>query len=100
MVNLTFSKSKCTLYSVHTGGFMKVSTKELRIHPGKIIEYAASGHDVTVTYRGKPMVKISAIDTPAAADVSIESAFGIWKTHEDKVDVDKYLRDIRKGRTF
>lgn len=29
-----------------------------------------------------------------------EGAFGMWKNRADIVDVEKYARNIRKGRTF
>ena len=32
---------------------MEVSTKELRIQPGKIIDQVVNGEEVTVTFRGK-----------------------------------------------
>ena len=37
---------------------MEVSTKELRIQPGKIIDQVVNGQEITVTYRGKALAKI------------------------------------------
>jgi len=37
---------------------MEITTKELRIQPGKIIDQVVNGQEVTVTYRGEALVKI------------------------------------------
>lgn len=78
---------------------MEVTTKELRIQPGKIIEQVSVGQEITVTYRGKPLAKIipfqPAIDTDQ--DTSI---FGMWKTHKNVLSVEAQVRDLRKGRQF
>ena len=34
---------------------MKITTKELRIQPGKIIDHVAKGHEVIITYHGKAL---------------------------------------------
>ena len=80
---------------------MKVSTKQLRVQPGKIISVVNSGQDVIVTYRGKPIVKIipfkkNIIDTDVLK--SEDELFGIWKNRKDINDVDEHVRKIRKGR--
>ncbi len=80
---------------------MKVSTKELRIQPGKIIDQVVSGHEVTVTYRGKALAKIVPFKENLESSTDDESTiFGLWKDHEQIENIDKYVRDIRKGRQF
>ncbi|NPE31517.1 type II toxin-antitoxin system prevent-host-death family antitoxin [Methanococcoides sp. SA1] len=79
---------------------MKVTTKELRIQPGKIIEYAASGHEVTVTYRGRSMARIVPFENKETAESSTETILGLWKEHAESRDVDAYIRNIRQGRKF
>ena len=78
---------------------MEITTKELRIQPGRIIEHVVQGQEVIVTYRGKPLVKIVPI-LNQQDDTQQEDIFGLWKDHEDKQDVEKYVRNIRKKRTF
>lgn len=78
---------------------MTVTTKELRIQPGKILNQVSRGEEVTITYRGKPLAKI----VPIAKKVSNSSSddlFGLWKDNEDVVDPDEYVRKKRKGRLF
>ena len=58
-----FARLAFDLFRVYTlkcalGGFMEVSTKELRIQPGKIIDHVVNGQEVTVTFRGKALAKI------------------------------------------
>jgi len=80
---------------------MEVSTKELRIQPGKIIDQVVNGEEITVTFRGKALAKIVPFKGRAQSveneDISI---FGLWKDHKQSENVDDYIRDIRKGRQF
>ncbi len=78
---------------------MKVTTKELRIQPGKIIDQVSVVEEITVTYRGKPLAKI--IPFKPSIDTTDESEiFGMWKNHKENEPVEDYVRELRKGRTF
>ena len=83
---------------------MEISTKQLRIQPGKIISIVNSGQDVTVTYRGKPSAKIISISKKNMIDPkALESdneLFGLWKDRENIENIDQYVRNLRKGRKF
>jgi len=80
---------------------MEVSTKELRIQPGKIIDQVVNGEEITVTFRGKALAKIipykGRVNSIENEDISI---FGLWKDHDLAENVDDYIRNIRKGRQF
>ncbi len=78
---------------------MEVTTKELRIQPGKIIDQVSVGQEITVTYRGKPLAKIIPIRSSVHDDEEA-SIFGLWKTHATGESVDDQVRDLRKGRQF
>ena len=78
---------------------MEVTTKELRIQPGKIIDQVTVGQEITVTYRGKPVARIVPYDS-SPSDASDESMFGMWKDRVGSRTVDEEVRDIRKGRQF
>ena len=78
---------------------MEVTTKELRIQPGKIIDQASIGHEITVTYRGKPTAKIVPFKADAAEKYN-SIIFGMWKNHKDNVSVEEKVRNLRKGRQF
>jgi prevent-host-death family protein len=80
---------------------VKVSTKELRIQPGKIINQVVNGQEVTVTFRGKALARIVPLNTEVQTDENEEiSIFGLWKDHEQTDPVDDYVRGLRKGRQF
>ncbi len=88
-------------YECAQGAYMEVSTKELRIQPGKIIDQVVNGEEIIVTFRGKALAKIvpfkGRINSIENEDISI---FGLWKDHDQAENVDDYLRNIRKGRQF
>ena len=78
---------------------MKVSTKELRIQPGKILDQVVNGGEITVTYRGKSLAKIVPFADCSAPDDDV-SIFGLWKDHEENNTVEDQVRALRKGRSF
>lgn len=79
---------------------MQVTTKQLRIQPGRIISQVNNGQEVTVTYRGEPFAKIIPIMSGknAGSKKPENELFGIWKNREDLEDVDQFVKNIRKGR--
>ena len=80
---------------------MEVTTKELRIQPGKIIDQVANGQEITVTFRGKALARIVPILQHSKYQDSDEtSIFGMWKTHSNDKTVEDTVREIRKGRQF
>ena len=79
---------------------MKISTKELRIQPGRIIHHVASGEEVIITFRGKELAKIVPLERQSRKVENEESIFGMWKDHNKTKSVEETVRDLRKGRTF
>jgi prevent-host-death family protein len=79
---------------------MEVTTKQLRIRPGRIISQVNSGQEITITYRGKALAKIVPIKTEdSKQDINSENElFGIWENRDDIQNVEQYVRSIRKGR--
>ena len=81
---------------------MVITTKQLRLEPGKIMSQVSNGQEITVTYRGKPRAKIIPINTrriPVSQEPDNE-LFGIWKDRKDMANVEQFVRSIRKGRKF
>ena len=80
---------------------MEITTKELRIKPGRIIDQVANGQEITVMFRGKARARIVPIKNISKTfekdDVTI---FGMWKNHIDTKNVEDYVHDLRKGRQF
>jgi prevent-host-death family protein len=80
---------------------MEITTKELRMQPGRIIDQAANGQIITVTFRGKPLVRIVPIKKKSkSSEKDGISIFGLWKNHDETQNVEEHLRDLRKGRQF
>jgi prevent-host-death family protein len=78
---------------------MEVTTKELRIRPGKILNHVRNGDAVTVTYRGKRLARIVPLEQEET-DESFDGIFGMWADHEDRSSVEDTVRELRKGRSF
>lgn len=80
---------------------MEKSAKELRIQPGKIIDQVVNTEDVTVTFRGKALVKIvpfnKEIESTDRDEISI---FGLCKDFNQKDFVEDVVRNSRIGRQF
>jgi prevent-host-death family protein len=80
---------------------MEVTTKELRIQPGRIIEQVTHGQEIIITYRGKALARIVPIrDVSSTTKDQPEDLFGMWKNRNDIENVDTYVRTLRKGRQF
>ena len=88
---------------------MEISTKQLRLQPGRVILQACNGQEITVTYRGKPCAKIvpirktgsiEKIDSKKFDGIIKDELFGMWKDRNEMKDVEQYVRNIRKGRNL
>jgi prevent-host-death family protein len=87
---------KCTLE-----GVMKITTKELRIQPGKILDHVVNGQEVTVTFRGKALAKIVPIHKKDNISMQEDNGFfGMWNKHKEETTVEETVRELRKGRSF
>jgi prevent-host-death family protein len=78
---------------------MEATSKDLRFHTREILDAAMRGEEVVITFHGKPCVKIiSFINTNQE---NKENDFcGMWKDRDDMDDVDEYVRQLRKRRSF
>ena len=80
---------------------MNVSTKELRIQPGKIIDQVVNGEEIIVTFRGKALARIVPIQSEKSeSENQEESIFGMWKMHNQEAEVENMVRNMRQGRQF
>jgi prevent-host-death family protein len=78
---------------------MKATAKDLRFHSKEILETVARGEEVIITYRGKPQAKIVPY-TESSDEYENHHLFGIWRDNESVKDVDQYVRNMRKGRSY
>ena len=78
---------------------MKATAKDLRFYSKELLESVDRGEEVIITYHGKPRAKLVPINENKPAVIKEESQlFGIWKNNPAIDDVNKYVRDLRKGR--
>lgn len=76
---------------------MKATAKDLRFHSKELIETVNRGEEVVITFRGKPCAKLVPFEEKKSKELKNE-LFGIWKDHDLTENVDKYVRNLRKGR--
>ena len=80
---------------------MEVTTKELRIQPGRIIEQVTHGQEIIITYRGKALARIVPLrEANTLTKDQPEDLFGMWNDRDDIENVETYVNSIRKGRQF
>ncbi|GHV73260.1 hypothetical protein AGMMS49940_05620 [Spirochaetia bacterium] len=83
---------------------MEITTKQLRIQPGRIIAQVNKGQEITITYRGRACAKIIPLKNTIEnkrdnnSEETDNELFGMWKDREDMEDVEQYVRNMRKGR--
>ncbi len=78
---------------------MQATSKDLRFHTKEILDAAARGEEVIITFHGKPYAKIIPISSPSQTDKQNDFC-GMWKDRTDMKDVEGYVRNLRKGRSF
>ena len=76
---------------------MEVTTKELRIQPGRILDQVVNGESITVTYRGKRLARIVPFEREEFDDTT-DSMFGMWADHRREASVEETVRTLRQGR--
>ena len=74
---------------------MQATAKDLRFHAKELLETVTRGEEVVITYRGKACAKLVPIKK---GKVEEDELFGIWKDDKKSEDVEKYVRNLRKGR--
>jgi antitoxin (DNA-binding transcriptional repressor) of toxin-antitoxin stability system len=79
---------------------MEITTKQLRIQPGRIISQVHNGQEIIITYRGKAFAKITPLNRENPEQDYDGELFGIWGDREDTKDVEQYVRTMRKGRSL
>ncbi|PIF03736.1 MAG: hypothetical protein CSA86_04855 [Arcobacter sp.] len=74
---------------------MIATAKDLRFNINTLFKLLDKGEEITITYRGKEKAKLKPINSYESKD---DSLFGIWK--DEDINVDKIIRNMRKGRNF
>jgi len=77
---------------------MVVTAKQLRLSTSRILKKVQDIGSVTVTLRGKPVAKLTALNSRVPMRVEDHPSFGIWANREDMQDVHGWLKKIRTPR--
>ncbi|MGH9452381.1 MAG: type II toxin-antitoxin system Phd/YefM family antitoxin [Terriglobia bacterium] len=77
---------------------MVVTAKELRLKTTEVLKKVQKAGSVTITFRGKPIANITALERPAEESVKNDPAFGIWKNRKDLGNAQAWVRKMRKPR--
>ncbi len=75
-----------------------VTAKDLRFNLSYLFDLLGKGEDIMITYRGKAKAKLISHDKIVSK--KDDMLFGIWKDKTNENDVDTFVRNIRKGRSF
>jgi len=78
---------------------MQATSKDLRFHTKEILDAAMRGEEVIITFRGKPYAKIVPIADSSQNDKQNDFC-GMWKDRTEMVDVNEYVRNLRKRRSL
>lgn len=77
---------------------MRASAKDMRVKSRKLLEAVSRGEEVVITYRGKAHAKIIRYKKNLGLRNETHSLFGIWEDNTRVSDVDRFVRDLRRGR--
>ena len=87
---------KCILFFLRMG--MVVTAKQLRLKTSEVLKKVQQVGSITITLRGKPVAKLTAIDGKKPMRAADHPAFGMWADREDMKDVHAWLEKIRTPR--
>jgi antitoxin (DNA-binding transcriptional repressor) of toxin-antitoxin stability system len=80
---------------------MNATVLDLRKNMRNVLAALDRNEKVTLTYRGRKKAIIIPCDNDEnQMSVSEHPAFGMWAEREDMKDVDSFVRNLRKGRSF
>ena len=79
---------------------MQATSKDLRFHTKEILDAAMRGEEVIITFHGKPCAKIVPITAGSNQENKQNEFCGMWKDRTDMDDIESYVRNLRKRRSF
>ncbi len=77
---------------------MVVTAKELRLKTSHVLKKVQQVGSMTVTLRGKPVARLSALKAKRPMPVEDHPSFGMWADRKDMKDVHAWLKKIRTPR--
>ena len=77
---------------------MVVTAKELRLKTSEILKRVQRVGSATITLRGKPVARLTAVAKEERKPLAAFRAFGMWADRKDMKDPSAWVRKIRKPR--
>ena len=77
---------------------MNATAKQLRFNTKSLLQSVARGEEVTITMRGKPVARLVTVNRRRKKKGEDDTIFGMWSDRDDLREVQRYVRNIRKGR--
>jgi prevent-host-death family protein len=74
------------------------TAKDLRYHSRAILLAVSRGEEVIITFRGRPRAKIVPLEKLLEKPEEPSRLFGIWKDNPKVSDVERFVREARRGR--
>jgi prevent-host-death family protein len=77
---------------------MVVTAKQLRLRTSEVLKKVQKMGTLTVTLRGKPVARLTALNQRKAKPLAEFRAFGMWADRKDIKDPSAWVRKIRRPR--
>ena len=77
---------------------MVVTAKQLRLKTSEILKRVQRVGSATITFRGKPVAKLTAVNKEETKPLTEFRAFGMWANRKDMKDASAWVRKIRRPR--
>lgn len=77
---------------------MVVTAKQLRLKTSEVLKKVQRVGSATITLRGKPVAKLTALNKEKAKPLRAFRAFGMWADRKDMKDPSAWVRKIRQPR--
>jgi prevent-host-death family protein len=77
---------------------MVVTAKQLRLQTSDVLKKVQKVGSLTVTLRGKPIARLTALNQRRAKPLTEFRAFGMWADRKDMKDPSAWVRKIRRPR--
>ena len=77
---------------------MVVTAKQLRLKTSEILKRVQRVGSATITLRGKPVARLTAVNKEEGKPLAAFRAFGMWADRKDIKDASAWVRKIRRPR--
>lgn len=77
---------------------MNATTKNLRFNSKELLDAVKRGEEVVISFRGKPCAKLVPYQETKKQPEK-NDLFGMWQDNDATLNVEEYVRNLRKGRS-